>query len=242
MSYLNKYSNYKYNVGDKLILKPGYIRLRNSFEDNYIKENCEVEVIQQSCSLINNLYNVKILSGNLKDMEALEIVEDNLYKKQTKPIKAIAVFDTEKIKGKVYFTQDLENDKVIIDINIIGLNPNSKHGFHVHECGDMSDKCDSMCAHFNPFNKNHGCSNSAERHVGDLGNLIADENGIANYRQEDDVIKLEGECNIIGRGLIIHADQDDCGHGNNKSSLITGNSGKRIACAIIGYSKSNYLK
>ena len=109
MSYLKKYSNYKYNIGDKLILKPGYVKFRNSFEDNYIK-NCEVEVIQQTCSLMNNLYNVKILSGNLKDMEALEIVEDNLYKKQTKPIKAIAVFDTDKIKGKVYFTQDLENN------------------------------------------------------------------------------------------------------------------------------------
>jgi len=236
MSYLKKYSNYKYNIGDKLILKQGYVRFRNSFEDNYIK-NCEVEVIQQSCSLMNNLYNVKILSGNLKDMEALEIVEDNLYKKQTKPIKAIAVFDTDKIKGKVYFTQDLENNKVIININISGLNPNSKHGFHVHECGDISDKCESMCAHFNPFNKNHGSPASEERHVGDLGNLIADVNGIANYKQEDNVIKLEGECNIIGRGLIIHADEDDCGLGNEKDSLTIGHAGKRIACAIIGYAK-----
>ena len=66
MFYLKKYSNYKYNFGDKLILKPGYVRLRNSIEDNYIKEDCEVEVIQQSCSLMNNLYNVKFLSGNLK--------------------------------------------------------------------------------------------------------------------------------------------------------------------------------
>ena len=238
MFYLKKYSNYKYNFGDKLILKPGYVRLRNSIEDNYIKEDCEVEVIQQSCSLMNNLYNVKFLSGNLKDMEALEIFENNLYKKQTKPIKAIAVFDTDKIKGKVYFTQELENDKVIIDINISGLNPNSKHGFHVHECGDMSDKCESMCAHFNPFNKNHGCPASTERHVGDLGNLIADVNGIANYRQEDNVIKLEGECNIIGRGLIIHADEDDCGLGNEKDSLTTGHAGKRIACAVIGYAKT----
>ena len=250
MSFFNKYSNYnenyyelkeqksggyKYNVGDKLILKPGYVRFRNPFEDKNIKEDCEVEIVQQISSLMGNLYNVKILSGNLKDHEAVEILENNLYKKQ---LKAIAVFDTDKIKGKVYFTQDLENDKVIMDINISGLNQNSKHGFHVHECGDMSDKCESMCAHFNPFNKNHGCPGSKERHVGDLGNLIADENGIANYRQEDNVIKLEGECNIIGRGLIIHADEDDCGLGNEKDSLTTGHAGKRIACAVIGYAKT----
>ena len=94
MSFLNKYSNYnenyyelreqksggyKYNVGDKLTLKPGYIKLRNSFEDNNIKENCEVEIVQQLSSLMGNLYNVRILSGNLKDMEAVEILENNLF-------------------------------------------------------------------------------------------------------------------------------------------------------------------
>ena len=38
------------------------------------------------------------------------------------------------------------------------------------------------------------------------------------------MIKLRGtKCNIIGRGLIIHADEDDCGKGMNAESLITGN-------------------
>lgn len=51
----------------------------------------------------------------------------------------------------------------------------------------------------------------------------------------DDIIKLRGtKANIIGRGLIIHADEDDCGLGGDKASLITGNAGKRIACAVIG--------
>jgi Cu-Zn family superoxide dismutase len=154
------------------------------------------------------------------------------------PIKAIAVFDTNKIKGIVYFTEDLKNNNIIIDINLSGLKKNSKHGFHVHECGDMSDKCESMCAHFNPKKKNHGGPESKERHVGDLGNLITDKHGIANYKQIDNVIKLRGNsANIIGRGLIIHADEDDCGLGNEKDSLTTGHAGKRIACAVIGYAK-----
>jgi len=156
-------------------------------------------------------------------------------------IYAIAVFNDTKIKGTVRFSEDLKNNKIIIDVNIVGLKKNSLHGFHVHEAGDLTDKCTSMCSHFNPYGKQHGCPGMTERHVGDLGNLKTNSNGEAIYSFNDNVIKLRGtKCNIIGRGLIIHADEDDCGKGNNTDSLKTGNAGKRIACAIIGYSKENF--
>jgi Cu-Zn family superoxide dismutase len=80
-----------------------------------------------------------------------------------------------------------------------------------------------------------------KRHVGDLGNLKTNSKGQSNYTFYDDCIKLRGiKANIIGRGLIIHADEDDCGKGDNAESLKTGNAGKRIACAVIGYSKENF--
>ena len=155
-----------------------------------------------------------------------------------KAVRAIAVFDTKKVKGTVLFTEDLVNDQVLIDINIEGLKKNGKHGFHVHEYGDMSEKCDSMCAHFNPYNQPHGGPESKHRHIGDLGNLITDMYGMARYITSDKQIKLRGtKSNIIGRGLIIHADEDDCGLGNNEASLKNGNAGKRIACAVIGYAR-----
>lgn len=157
-----------------------------------------------------------------------------------KPIKAIAVFDG-KIKGTVRFSEDLKNACVLIDIHLSGLKKNSAHGFHVHESGDLSEKCESMCAHFNPYKKNHGCPGLKERHVGDLGNIHSDSKGCVDTMMEDNVIKLRGSvANIIGRGLIIHADEDDCGQGDNPASKINGNAGKRIACAIIGYAKDNY--
>jgi Cu-Zn family superoxide dismutase len=156
------------------------------------------------------------------------------------PIKAIAVFTDTKIKGFVKFTET-DNSNIKIELNIIGLFPNSKHGFHVHEAGDLTDKCTSMCAHFNPYNKTHGGPDIKERHVGDLGNIITDSKGMAKYTFYDNMIKLRGsKCNIIGRGLIIHEDEDDCGKGGDKESLKTGNAGKRIACAVIGYSKDNF--
>jgi Cu-Zn family superoxide dismutase len=157
------------------------------------------------------------------------------------PIYAVAVFNDDAVKGVVRLTEDLETDQVRLDISIKGLKPNSLHGFHVHEAGDLTDKCMSMCSHFNPYEKKHGCPGMKERHVGDLGNLRTNAKGEAVYSFYDDVIKLRGtKCNIIGRGLIIHADSDDCGNGGNAESLKTGNAGKRIACAVIGYSKENF--
>jgi Cu-Zn family superoxide dismutase len=156
-------------------------------------------------------------------------------------MKAIAVFSKvtgTTVTGTVTFEE--QGDYVIIDIQLKGLSKNGLHGFHVHEAGDLTDKCESMCAHFNPYNKQHGGPGSKERHVGDLGNLKSDKYGNVNTRIIDNMIKLKGKACIIGRGLIIHADEDDLGNGTNEASKINGNSGKRIACAIIGISKDNF--
>ena len=153
---------------------------------------------------------------------------------------AIAVFN-DIVTGTVKFTEDIINNDVKIELNLKGLKINGLHGFHVHEAGDLTDKCTSMCAHFNPYGDTHGCPGMSERHVGDLGNLKTNSKGEAKYTFYDDMIKLRGaKCNILGRGLIIHADEDDCGKGGNAESLKTGNAGKRIACAVIGYAKENF--
>jgi Cu-Zn family superoxide dismutase len=160
---------------------------------------------------------------------------------QAKGVQAVAVFNESAIKGKVLFTE-VEN-QVKIDVDIVGLTPNFLHGFHVHEAGDLSDKCTSMCAHFNPYGMPHGGPGKKKRHVGDLGNLSTNAKGEAKYTFYDDVIKLRGtKANILGRGLIIHEDTDDCGLGGFPDSLTTGHAGKRMACAVIGYSKNMFVK
>jgi Cu-Zn family superoxide dismutase len=39
---------------------------------------------------------------------------------------------------------------------------------------------------------------------------------------------------IMGRSVIVHADEDDYGLGGQDDSLITGHAGARIACGVIG--------
>ena len=180
-------------------------------------------------------YKKKYLKYKSKYLES----KSNKINDTNKPIKAIGYFDGDKIKGTVYFEEtniDLIDSSVKITVNLYGFEPNSVHGFHVHESGNITKGCDSMCAHFNPYNCNHGGREDEIRHVGDLGNIIADNEGNIQIEFIDRLIKLRGDkTNIIGRGLIVHENPDDCGKANNPDSLKTGNSGKRIGCAIIGY-------
>lgn len=149
-----------------------------------------------------------------------------------KKVNAICVLSN----GIVRFKEQ-DNNTVLIEGEIKGLTPGD-HGFHIHETGDLTEGCDSCCAHYNPYNKNHGGRDLYERHVGDLGNITADSDGNAIFSFEDSLIKLRGPISIIGRSVVVHADPDDLGKGGNEASLTTGNSGKRIACGVIGYAKS----
>jgi Cu-Zn family superoxide dismutase len=145
------------------------------------------------------------------------------------PTKAICVMQSlsdSKVTGVVYFTQ--EGDAIRITGEIKGLTP-GKHGFHVHEYGDMTDnKGMSTGGHFNPDGKMHGPPSAANRHVGDLGNVTADKDGVVKLNFTDKVIKLSGPHSILGRGLIVHAKEDD------EKTQPTGDAGGRVAGGVVG--------
>ncbi|KAG7175866.1 superoxide dismutase [Cu-Zn]-like [Homarus americanus] len=123
---------------------------------------------------------------------------------------------------------------VTISGTILGMRP-GVHGFHVHERGDLTDKCAAAGGHFNPFNRNHGGPGYFERHVGDLGNIVADQFGSAQVFITDNHLSLDptSPAFIGDRAIVIHAGADDLGQGGNAGSLITGNAGSRAACGII---------
>ena len=144
----------------------------------------------------------------------------------------------DKITGEVHFIPTNRNH-MKIDYEIKGLK-DGKHGFHIHEYGDLTDGCTSACAHYNPYGKQHGCACSKERHLGDLGN-IESKKKLAKGSLVVPNLSLTRNHSIVGRMIIVHEYEDDCGQysGNSKKkateSKKTGNAGKRLACGVIGY-------
>ena len=136
---------------------------------------------------------------------------------------------SDKVKGSILLMQ-APGTPTLIKGTITGLEPGA-HGFHIHEFGDMSDGCKSMGGHYNPDNVNHGDLN--EGHVGDLGNIEADENGKADFSIRAHRVDLIGDRSVVGRGIVVHADPDDLGKGGDEESLKTGNAGDRLACGVI---------
>ncbi|KAF5306167.1 hypothetical protein FQR65_LT07443 [Abscondita terminalis] len=147
------------------------------------------------------------------------------------PLQAIVNIRGDTISGNVKFTQ--LDDGVLVEGEIAGLKPGN-HGFHIHVYGDLSNGCTTAGPHFNPYNKVHGGPLSQDRHVGDLGNIVAGPDGIARIQIKDHLISLFGETCIIGRAVVVHAGEDDLGLGGNEESLKTGNAGGRLGCGVIG--------
>ena len=133
------------------------------------------------------------------------------------------------VKGNILFMQ-APGTPTLIKGTITGLKP-GEHGFHIHEFGDMSKGCESMGGHYNPDDATHGDLDKG--HVGDLGNITAEEDGTASFSIQANRVELIGERSVVGRGLVVHSDQDDLGQGVDDESLKTGNAGDRLACGVI---------
>ncbi len=157
---------------------------------------------------------------------------DTAMENQPEITKAVAELHGTKgnnVAGTVTFTKEADKIRVVADIT--GLKP-GKHGFHIHEYGDCTaDDGSSAGGHFNPDNENHGAPTDSVRHVGDLGNIEAGEDGNAHLEITDSLLSFSGPHSIIGRGVIVHGGEDDL------TSQPSGNAGPRVACGVIGIAK-----
>eukprot|EP01080_Neovahlkampfia_damariscottae_P011210 gene11210-4032_t len=154
-------------------------------------------------------------------------------------VKAICVVSGEEVKGTISFIQE-EGKPLVVEGEIKGLKE-GKHGFHIHQFGDLTNGCTSSGGHFNPFGNTHGAPTDKVRHVGDFGNISANKDGVAAFKFEDSVATLFGEHTVVGRTIVVHADEDDLGKGGFEDSLKTGHAGARVACGIIGLAQSTSI-
>ena len=170
----------------------------------------------------------KSLSQTCKLIAIALLLSTSSYGQQSKALKATCVVEpTEgnQVKGTVSFTETADGVKIVVDLE--GLKP-GEHGFHIHEFGDCSaPDGTSAGGHFNPQNAPHGSLGDANRHAGDMGNIVADPSGNAHIEFTDRMMKMKGENSIIDKGLIVHQNVDDF------TTQPTGNAGPRVGCGVI---------
>jgi Cu-Zn family superoxide dismutase len=147
------------------------------------------------------------------------------------PVTAVATLTNRERQpvGTASFTSTGTGVRVVVQAQ--GL-PAGVHGLHVHEVG----RCDppaftSAGGHFNPTGRQHGLSNPAGPHAGDLPNLTVASSGVASYVATSQALALaSGPSSVFdadGAALVIHAGPDD------DRTDPAGNSGERIACGVI---------
>lgn len=116
---------------------------------------------------------------------------------------------------------------VTFRIGAAGL-AHGNHGLHVHAVG----RCDgpgftTAGPHWNPAQRKHGFNNPAGPHGGDLPNVTVAANGVLQEAVTLPGASFAGLLDADGAALVIHAQADDY------ATDPSGNSGDRIACAVI---------
>lgn len=135
-----------------------------------------------------------------------------------------------KVGGTIEFTRQ-GDDKVRVTGEVHGLTPGA-HGFHVHQFGDLRSAKDGESAggHFAGGTDHHGAPDAAKRHVGDLGNIEAGDDGVAHIDTTDVVIALSGPRSVLGRAVVVHEKADTF-------VQPSGAAGARVAFGVIGIAR-----
>lgn len=118
----------------------------------------------------------------------------------------------------------------LLRVKVFGL-PAGVHGIHIHTVG----KCEgpaftSAGGHLNPSGHQHGKDNPAGSHLGDLPNITVDGHGNGELAQAltVDAATLRAQlADADGAAVVVHANPDDY------RTDPSGNSGARIACAVL---------
>ena len=120
---------------------------------------------------------------------------------------------------------------VLIAVDVRGLPPGWR-ALHIHEKGscDPATKFSSAGGHY-ALGKKHGYKTEGGPHAGDMPNQFVGQDGVLRAEVFNPNVTLGSGAGTLfspdGTALVIHAGADDY------MSQPSGNSGDRIACAII---------
>ena len=125
--------------------------------------------------------------------------------------------------------------RVHVNVHVAGLTP-GLHGIHIHAIGACTPTFAAAGGHYNPLGHQHGLDNPNGAHAGDLPNLIVNAEGVAHLNATTDRVTISpGPTTLfdstplaVGSAFIIHANEDD-----QVTDATNGNSGARVACAVI---------
>jgi len=124
---------------------------------------------------------------------------------------------------------------VHVNVKVEGLTA-GKHGIHIHGIGACTPTFAAAGPHYNPLGFQHGLLNPLGAHAGDLPNLIVNEDGEGRLNATTVGVTISGgpttlfdqTPGAVGSAFIIHLNEDD-----QATDATNGNSGARIACAVI---------
>lgn len=133
------------------------------------------------------------------------------------------------VRGVVLFHQKSVLEPLEMALRLEGFPRERRlHGIHVHAHGEIAPGCEAAGPHFNPHEAHHGS------HPGDFGNFQPDAQGRVQQLLPRLQATLYGPDSIVGRSIVVHEGEDDLGRGEDEGSRLHGNSGRRIACCVIG--------
>jgi len=78
------------------------------------------------------------------------LLDDNVAPDTKRHAICILYPNESNVRGVASFSQDSINSPTKIAFSVKGLNPNGKHGVHIHEFGDLTQGCATAGPHYNP--------------------------------------------------------------------------------------------
>lgn len=90
--------------------------------------------------------------------------------------------------------------------NIKGLPRPGLFGMHFHEFPSLGPGlCQTVGEHYNPFRMKHGDKDDVQRHLGDLGNIVAGPTGRSHVVKNDWYISLNPKSlnSVVGKPVVV---------------------------------------